>query len=81
MLLLKHYAKLTIEDLKKTRICGQPMNISHHGDAKAPRKRKGRPNPKGKPKGKAKGKPKGKAKPKEKLKLAVKKKKPKRPST
>jgi hypothetical protein len=77
------------DDLKKTQICGQPMNISHHGDAKAPRKRKGRPNPKGKPKGMAKGKPKGtakgkpkgKPKPKGKLKLAPKKNKPKRPST
>ena len=81
--------KDVFEDLKKTRICGQPMNISHHGDAKAPRKRKGRPNPKGKPKGMAKGKPKGtakgkpkgKPKPKGKLKLAPKKKKPNRPST
>jgi ATP-dependent RNA helicase DeaD len=49
-------------DLKKTRICGQAMNISLHGEAKAPRKRKGKPNPKGKPKGKFKGKPKGKSK-------------------
>jgi ATP-dependent RNA helicase DeaD len=81
--------KDVFEDLKKTRICGQPMNITHHGDAKAPRKRKGRPNPKGKPKGMAKGKPKGpakgkpkgKPKPKGKLKLSPKKKKPKRPST
>ena len=73
--------KDVFEDLKKTRICGQPMNISRHGDGKAPRKRKGRPNPKGKPKGKAKGKPKGKAKPKGKSKSAAKPKKPKRSST
>jgi ATP-dependent RNA helicase DeaD len=39
-------------DLKKVRICGQPMNISRHGEAKGPRKRKGKPNPK------ARGKPK-----------------------
>jgi ATP-dependent RNA helicase DeaD len=39
-------------DLKKVRICGRPMNISRHGEAKSPRKRKGKPNPKGKPKGK-----------------------------
>jgi ATP-dependent RNA helicase DeaD len=53
-------------DLKKTRICGKAMNISLYGDAESPRKRKGRPNPKGKPKGKGKGKPKprGKSKPK-----------------
>ena len=51
-----------LTDLKKTRICGQAMNISLHGEAKAPRKRKGKPNPKGKPKGKFKGKPKGKSK-------------------
>jgi len=49
-------------DLKKVRICGQAMNISPHGEAKAPRKRKGRPNPKGKSKGKSKGKGKGKPK-------------------
>jgi ATP-dependent RNA helicase DeaD len=49
-------------DLKKTRICGQAMNISLHGEAKAPRKRKGKPNPKGRSKGKFKGKPKGKSK-------------------
>ena len=61
-------------DLKKVRICGQPMNISLQGEATTPRKRKGKPNPKGmpkgKPKGKFKGKPKGtlKVKPKEKTK-------------
>jgi ATP-dependent RNA helicase DeaD len=49
-------------DLKKVRICGQAMNISLHGEAKTPRKRKGKPNPKGKPKGKFKGKAKGKPK-------------------
>ncbi|MDH3805485.1 MAG: DEAD/DEAH box helicase [Gammaproteobacteria bacterium] len=48
-------------DLKKVRICGQVMNISLHGEAKAPRKRKGKPNPKGKPKGKPKAR--GKSKP------------------
>jgi ATP-dependent RNA helicase DeaD len=32
-------------DLKKVRICGQPMNISRHGEAKGPRKRKGRSQP------------------------------------
>ena len=47
-------------DLKKVRVCGQPMNISRHGEAKAPRKRKGKPNPKGKPKGNVTGKPGGK---------------------
>jgi ATP-dependent RNA helicase DeaD len=52
-------------ELKNVRICGQAMNISLHGEAKAPRKRKGKPSPKGKPKGKTKGKPKarGKSKP------------------
>jgi ATP-dependent RNA helicase DeaD len=48
-------------DLKKVRVCGQPINISRHGEAKASRKRKGKPNPKGKPKGNATGKPNGKA--------------------
>ena len=82
-------------DLKKVRICGQPMNISLQGEAKTPRKRKGKPNPKGMPKGKFKGTPKGKfkGKPKGTLKVkpkgkpasrgqskpAPKKKKPKRP--
>ena len=64
--------KDVFQDLKKTRICGRPMNISHHGDAKAPRKRKGKPNPKGKPKGKAKAKAKARSKPK----TAAKKRKP-----
>jgi ATP-dependent RNA helicase DeaD len=49
-------------ELKKVRICGQAMNISLHGEAKAPRKRKGKPRPKGKPKGKTKGKAKEKTK-------------------
>jgi len=49
------------KDLKKVRICGQAMNISLYGEAKAPRKRKGKPNPKGKPKGKPKAR--GKSKP------------------
>jgi len=56
-------------DLKKTRICGQAMKISLQGETRAPRKRKGRPNPKGKPKGKFKAR--GKSKP------AARKKKPK----
>ncbi len=59
--------KDVFDDLKKTRICGQPMNIARCGEGKAPRKRKGRPNPKGKPKGKGKAK------------SATRKKKPKRP--
>ena len=52
-------------DLKRVRICGQAMNISLHGDGKAPRMQKGRPNPKGKPKGKpkVKSKARGKSKP------------------
>jgi ATP-dependent RNA helicase DeaD len=62
-------------DLKNTQICGQPMNISHYGEAKGPRKRKRRPKPKGKPKGKLKGKPKAKGK----SKPAARKKKPKKP--
>jgi len=51
-------------DLKKVRICGQPMNISRYGEAKGlrKRKRKGKPNPKPKHKGKHKGKPKAKRK-------------------
>ena len=48
-------------DLKKVRICGQAMNISLHGEAKAPRKGKGKPSPKGKPKGNSKAR--GKSKP------------------
>ncbi len=70
--------KDVFEDLKKTRICGQPMNISRYGEGKSPRKRKGRPNPKGKPKGLAKGKPKRKPKSKGKAKPLAKKTKPKR---
>jgi ATP-dependent RNA helicase DeaD len=50
--------------LKNVRVCGQPMNISLLGAATAPRKRKGRPNPKGKPKTKGNPKPKRKPKPK-----------------
>jgi ATP-dependent RNA helicase DeaD len=53
--------KDVFNDLKKVRICGQAMNISLHGEAKAPRKRKRKPSPKGKPKGKAKAR--GKSKP------------------
>jgi ATP-dependent RNA helicase DeaD len=71
--------KDVFEDLKKTRICGQLMNISRHGEGMVPRKRKRRPNPKGKPF--PKGKPKGKSKSKGKFSPAAKKKKPKRPST
>ena len=48
-------------DLKKVRICGQAMNISLHGEANAPRKRKGKPGLKGKPKGNFKAR--GKSKP------------------
>jgi len=52
-------------DLKKVRICGQAMNISLHGDGKAPRKRKAKPKPDGKRRGKpkAKSKARGKSKP------------------
>ena len=52
-------------DLKKVRICGQAMNISLHGDGKAPRKRKAKPKPDGKRTGKPKGtsKARGKSKP------------------
>jgi ATP-dependent RNA helicase DeaD len=49
-------------DLKKVRICGQAINISLEGEVKAPRKRKGKPNPKGKPRGKASSKAKSKPK-------------------
>ena len=48
-------------DLKKVRICGQAMNISLHGEAKAPRKRKGKQSPKGKRKGNPRAR--GKSKP------------------
>jgi ATP-dependent RNA helicase DeaD len=48
-------------DLKKIRICGQVINMSLQGEATAPRKRKGRPSPKGKPKGDFKRKPAGKS--------------------
>ncbi len=40
-------------DLKKTRICGQLMNISRHGEAQ-PGKQKSKPNPKGRSEGKSK---------------------------
>ena len=70
-------------DLKKVKICGQPMNISLQGEAKTPRKRKGKPNPKGKPrgapKGKFKGKPKGKPGSRGQTKPAPRKTKPKKP--
>ena len=63
-------------DLKKVRVCGQPMNISRQGESGAPRKRKGKPITRGMHKGKPKGKPgvKAKAKP------AARKKKRKKPS-
>jgi ATP-dependent RNA helicase DeaD len=48
-------------ELKKTRVCGQALRISLHGESRPPRKRKGKPNPKGKPKGKPKAR--GKSKP------------------
>jgi len=48
-------------DLKKVRVCGQPMNISREGEARGPRKRKGKPNPQGVHKGKPRAK--GKASP------------------
>ena len=53
-------------DLKKVRICGQAMNISLHGQAKAPRKGKGKPSPKGKPKGNSKARGKSKPRPRNK---------------
>jgi ATP-dependent RNA helicase DeaD len=57
-------------DLKKVRICGQAMNISLHGEAKAPRKRKakgkGKPHRKGKPKRSSKARGKSKATPRKK---------------
>ena len=59
-------------DLKKVRVCGQPMKISREGEARGPRKRKGKPTPQGKHKGKPKTK--GKAKP------APRKKKRKKPN-
>ena len=37
-------------DLKKVRVCGQPMKISRHGESGGPRKRKGKPKRKGKAK-------------------------------
>jgi ATP-dependent RNA helicase DeaD len=53
-------------DLKKVRVCGQAMNISLHGEAKAPRKGKGKPSRKGKPKGKSKTRDKSKPAPRSK---------------
>jgi ATP-dependent RNA helicase DeaD len=53
-------------DLKKVRVCGQALNISLHGEAEAPRKRKGKTSPKGKPKGQFKGKGKTKSAPRHK---------------
>jgi ATP-dependent RNA helicase DeaD len=62
-------------DLKKVRVCGQPMNISRQGESGGPRKRKGKPITRGMHKGKPKSKPgvKAKAKP------AARKKKRKKP--
>jgi len=48
-------------DLKKVRICGEAMNISLHGEAKATRKGKRKPSPKGKLK--ANSRARGKSKP------------------
>jgi ATP-dependent RNA helicase DeaD len=50
-----------LKDLQKARICGQAMKISLQGETRAPRKRKGKPNPKGKPKNKSGAR--GKSKP------------------
>ncbi len=52
--------------LKKVRVCGQAINISPAGDARPPRQRKGKPNPKGKPRAKSGAKPGWKDKPKDK---------------
>jgi ATP-dependent RNA helicase DeaD len=43
-------------DLKKTRICGQQMNIARDGEAKRPRQRTAKPGPNGKPGEKTRGK-------------------------
>ena len=48
--------------LKKVRVCGQAINISPAGDARPPRQRKGKPNPKGKPRDKGGAKPSPRAK-------------------
>jgi ATP-dependent RNA helicase DeaD len=67
-------------DLKKVRVCGQPMNISREGEARGPRKRKSKPKPQGNNQGKHKGKQQGKPKPKGKSKPAPRKKKRKNPN-
>jgi ATP-dependent RNA helicase DeaD len=67
-------------DLKKVRVCGQPMNISREGEARGPRKRKSKPKPQGNDQGKHKGKQQGKPKPKGKSKPAPRKKKRKKPN-
>jgi len=67
-------------DLKKVRVCGQPMNISREGEARSPRKRKSKPKPQGNNQGKHKGKQQGKPKPKGKSKPAPRKKKRKNPN-
>jgi ATP-dependent RNA helicase DeaD len=67
-------------DLKKVRVCGQPMNISREGEARGPRKRKSKPKPQGNDQGKHKGKHQEKPKPGGKSKPAPRKKKPKKPN-
>jgi ATP-dependent RNA helicase DeaD len=44
-------------DLKKVRVCGQPMNISRQGEATSPRKRTAKPNFKRKLKARGKSRP------------------------
>ena len=44
-------------DLKKVRVCGQPMNISRQGEATFPRKRTAKPNFKRKSKARGKSRP------------------------
>ena len=44
-------------DLKKVRVCGQPMNISRQGEATFPRKRTAKPKFKRKPKARGKSRP------------------------
>ncbi len=44
-------------DLKKVRVCGQPMNISLHGEASMRRKRKAKPKHKAKPGSRGQSKP------------------------
>ena len=67
-------------DLKKVRVCGQPMNISREGEARGPRKRKSKPKPQGNDQGKHQRKHQGKPKPKGTSKPAPRKKKRKTPN-